>query len=69
VLCLVGKAAAVETYNKVINSVTESFELPCVIALKRIVKFRLPTTLACNRVNVIWRDQNQCQYCAKYFPD
>ena len=68
VLCLVGKAAAVETYaDEVINTVTEKFELPAVIALKKIVKFRF-TTVACKRQNVIWRDDNQCQYCAKFFP-
>ena len=43
VLCLIGKAQAIETYSKVIRSVNESFELPCVIALKRIVKFRYQT--------------------------
>lgn len=67
VLCLIGKAAAVETYTEVINTVSEKFELPSVIALKRIVKFHF-TTVACKRANVIWRDENQCQYCAKYFP-
>ena len=67
VLCLIGKAAAVETYTEVINTVTEKFELPLVIALKRIVKFHF-TTVACKRANVIWRDENQCQYCANYFP-
>ena len=66
VLCLVGKAQTIETYNKVINSVSESFKLPCVIALKRIVKFRYQT-LPCHRRNIIWRDQSQCQYCADYF--
>ena len=54
VLCLIGKAQAIETYNKVINSVNESFELPCVIALKRIVKFRYQI-LPCHRKNIIWR--------------
>ena len=67
VLCLIGKAAAVETYTEVINTVSEKFELPSVIALKRIVKFHF-TTVACKRANVIWRDENQCQYCANYFP-
>ena len=66
VLCLIGKAQAIETYSKVIRSVNESFELPCVIALKRIVKFRYQT-IPCHRRNVIWRDNNQCQYCAKTF--
>jgi 5-methylcytosine-specific restriction endonuclease McrA len=66
VLCLIGKAQTIETYEKVINSVNESFKLPCVIALKRIVKFRYQI-LPCHRRNIIWRDQSQCQYCANYF--
>ena len=66
VLCLIGKAQAIETYSKDIKSVNESIELPCVIALKRKVKFRYQT-IPCHRRNVIWRDNNQCQYCAKYF--
>lgn len=68
VLCLIGKAAAVETYaEEVINTVTEKFELPSVIALKKVVKFRF-TTVSCKRANVIWRDENRCQYCAKNYP-
>ena len=67
VLCLVGKAAAVETYSEVVNTVTEKFQLPSVIALKKVVKFHF-TTMACKRQNVFWRDNNQCQYCANYFP-
>ena len=66
VLCLIGKAQTIETYNKVINSVNEAFELPCVIALNRVVKFKYKT-IPCHRRNVIWRDNNQCQYCAKHF--
>ena len=65
VLCLVGKAQPIEVYGKVIKSINDSFELPCVIALKRIVKFRYKT-LPCHRKNVMWRDDYQCQYCAKY---
>ena len=67
VLCLVGKASAVENYTDTIKTVTEKFTLPSVIALKRIVKFRF-TTMACKRPNIMWRDDYQCQYCAKYFP-
>ena len=68
VMCIVGKALAVETYEKKISSPSVSFELPAVIVLKTVVKFRL-TTVACNRSNIIWRDHNQCQYCANHFPD
>ena len=59
VLCIVGKAAAVENYKKEISSVTKTFILPAVIVLKRYVRFRL-STVACNRTNIIWRDNNQC---------
>lgn len=66
VLCLIGKARAVENYSKEICSVKESFKLPAVIALTRYVKYRF-SYVACNRQNVLWRDQNQCQYCANNF--
>lgn len=68
VMCLIGKATPVETYDRKIKSTTKAFDLPAVIVLKNVVKFRF-TTIACNRQNIIWRDGNQCQYCANYFPD
>ena len=67
VMCIIGKATPVETYETKINSPSKSFELPAVIVLKTIVKFRF-TTVACNRANIVWRDNNQCQYCANHFP-
>ena len=67
VMCIVGKAIPVETYQKKISSPSKSFDLPAVIVLKTVVKFRF-TTVACNRKNIVWRDNNQCQYCANYFP-
>mgnify|MGYP001410111451 CR=1 FL=1 len=67
VMCLIGKATPVETYNKKINSPSKSFELPAVIVLKSVIKFRF-TTVACNRQNIVWRDNNKCQYCGNYFP-
>ena len=66
VMCIIGKATPVETYDTKINSPSKSFELPAVIVLKNIVKFRF-TTVACNRINIVWRDNNQCQYCGNYF--
>tara|TARA_A100001011_G_scaffold399638_1_gene509264 strand:- start:1016 stop:1528 length:513 start_codon:yes stop_codon:yes gene_type:complete len=68
VLCLIGKAAAVENHNQEIKTVSKKFNLPSVIALKRVVKFRF-TTMSCKRQNVFWRDDYQCQYCSKYLPD
>jgi len=66
VLCIIGKARVVENYKEEIRSVAESFKLPAVIVLNRYVKFRFSYVL-CNRGNVLWRDQNQCQYCANHF--
>jgi 5-methylcytosine-specific restriction endonuclease McrA len=65
VLCIVGKAAAIENYSDAVKTVTESFALPSVIALKRVVKFKF-TTMACKRPNIMWRDDYRCQYCAKH---
>ena len=65
VMCIVGKASVIETYEKRISSPSVTFDLPAVIVLKTVVKFRL-TTVACNRINIIWRDQNQCQYCKNF---
>jgi len=68
VLCIVGKARVIENYAKEIRSVTESFKLPAVIVLNRYVKFRF-SYISCNRKNILWRDNNQCQYCAAYFAE
>lgn len=66
VLCIIGKARIIESYKKEIKSVTQSFKLPAVIVLNRYVKFRF-SYVACNRINVLWRDKNQCQYCGVVF--
>ena len=66
VMCIIGKATPVETYDTIISSPSKAFELPAVIVLKSIVKFRF-ATVACNRQNILWRDNKQCQYCANYF--
>lgn len=69
IMCLVGKALPIENYQKKISSPSATFTLPAVIVLKRVVKFRF-SYVCCNRANVIWRDNNQCQYCGSYFnPD
>tara|TARA_R110000824_G_scaffold58774_2_gene158559 strand:- start:8560 stop:9069 length:510 start_codon:yes stop_codon:yes gene_type:complete len=68
VLCIVGKARAVESYTEEIRSPSTTFYLPAVIVLKRYVKYKFSNlTLKPNRVNVLWRDKMQCQYCTKYF--
>tara|TARA_R100000008_G_C3523451_1_gene135273 strand:- start:145 stop:669 length:525 start_codon:yes stop_codon:yes gene_type:complete len=66
VMCFIGKAEVLETYKKEIKSVSSAFKLPAVIVLNRLVKFRF-NGLMPNRTNLLWRDGNQCQYCAKKF--
>ena len=68
VLCLVGKAYAVENYSKEINSISQTFQLPAVIVLRRYIKNKFKR-VACTRKNIIWRDDKQCQYCSKYFEE
>ena len=62
VLCLIGKAQAVENYKNKINSVSKSFTLPAVIVLNRYVKYKFKI-LNVHRKEIILRDKNQCQYC------
>ena len=66
VLCICGKAIAVEQYCKTISSVSEIFKLPAVIVLKIYVKNRL-TSVSPKKRNIFWRDANICQYCGNKF--
>ncbi len=66
VLCIVGKAKAIENYSKEIHSPSTTFKIPAVIVLKTIVRYHF-TGIVCNRQNVIWRDKNICQYCGNKF--
>ena len=66
VLCMIGKAKALENYAKEICSPSKTFKLPAVIVLTKIVRYRF-AGIMCNRKNVIWRDQNRCQYCSRVF--
>ena len=62
VLCIVGKATAVEEYEEEISSPSITFKIPSVIVLKTVVKF-ISTGIRPSRNNILWRDKNQCQYC------
>ena len=68
VMCLIGKARAIESYEAQISSPNKTFKIPSVIVLQRVVKYRL-TTPTCSRKGVFQRDQNICQYCSKKFTD
>jgi 5-methylcytosine-specific restriction endonuclease McrA len=67
VLCIVGKAKAIEEHDVEINSVSNSFKLPSVIVVNRVVKYVF-SGFSPNRKNVCIRDDNTCQYCAKKLP-
>lgn len=62
VLCIVGKATAVEEYEEEISSPSVTFKLPSVIVLKTVVKF-ISRNMKTSRKNILWRDNGQCQYC------
>jgi 5-methylcytosine-specific restriction endonuclease McrA len=62
VLCIVGKATAVEEYEDEISSPSVTFKIPSVIVLKNVVKF-ISRSIRATRNNIIWRDKNTCQYC------
>ena len=62
VMCIVGKATAVEEYEEQISSPSVTFNLPSVIVLKTVVKF-INRGVTASRKNIFWRDNGQCQYC------
>jgi 5-methylcytosine-specific restriction endonuclease McrA len=67
VLCIVGKAVAVEEYEEEISSPSVSFKIPSVIVLKKAIKF-ISSGIRPTRNNIIWRDNSKCQYCSKDIP-
>ena len=62
VMCIVGKATAVEEYEEQISSPSVTFNLPSVIVLKTVVKF-INRSVTASRKNIFWRDNYICQYC------
>tara|TARA_Y100001963_G_scaffold154598_1_gene243692 strand:- start:551 stop:1084 length:534 start_codon:yes stop_codon:yes gene_type:complete len=66
IMCLIGKARPIESYDTVIRSPSQAFKIPSVIVLCRVVKFRF-NALHCSRKSVFKRDNHTCQYCQKTF--
>ena len=66
VMCLIGKARTIETYDKVIRSTSKAFKIPSVIVLCRVIKFKF-NSIHCSRKTVFERDNHTCQYCQKSF--
>ncbi len=68
-MLFLGRANLVEAYDgEFLNSVNESFPIPCVIALNKYIK-RDKLTLKCNKKNIFWRDNNTCQYCGDKYSE
>jgi len=65
-LCFLGKVEVVEEYDdREVRSVSLALKMPAVVRLLRYVhpmKRKLPLT----RLNILARDNFQCQYCGKH---
>ena len=59
-MCYSGRAKVVS------SSSIDGLEIPSVIVLHKYVR-KFPFRLSCNRKNVFWRDNCQCQYCGNVF--
>jgi len=57
-----GKVLVVETYDRLVRSVSCEFALPAVIALRHFVRIE-PLTVRYSKRNVFARDGYTCQYC------
>tara|TARA_R100000808_G_C2081715_1_gene105303 strand:- start:70 stop:570 length:501 start_codon:yes stop_codon:yes gene_type:complete len=66
VLTWLKKAWAVEYTDKWVHSAQKAFQIPSVIVLFRYIDEKF-FTLPCTRKNILLRDENRCQYCAKCF--
>ena len=61
---LTGKADIVETYDRVVRSVTQVFQHPKVIKLRKYVKIKQHLKgVKYSRKNILARDKMVCQYC------
>lgn len=63
-MILSGRARVLEEYRE---EIYPNINYPCVIVLCNYVRTR-PFYKRCNRKNVVWRDNNTCQYCGNRFP-
>ena len=61
-LLTLGKVEVLETYEREVRSVTLVIQLPAVVRLVHLVRFR-KHTIRFSRENIYIRDQYKCQYC------
>lgn len=62
-MVLSGRAKSLEDYPELVHP---TLHYPLVIVLKKYIR-KHQFAKSCNRLNVIWRDNHTCQYCAKQF--
>lgn len=62
------KVEILEYHAKFVRSVTQNFNLPSVLKMKRYVRPKRIDGVRFCRENVYIRDQFTCQYCARKFP-
>lgn len=63
VMVLCGRAENIECDGFVVRSATQSFPMPAVIRVLRIVKRNRKKPLSFSRRNILRRDNFTCQYC------
>jgi 5-methylcytosine-specific restriction endonuclease McrA len=66
-LLTVGKVEVLEAYDREVRSVSFAIQLPAVVRLLHLVRFR-KHTIRFSRENIYIRDKYQCQYCGKTMP-
>ena len=59
-MCYSGRANIVSSFK------VDGYMIPSVVVLHSYIR-KFPFRLSCNRKNVFWRDNFQCQYCGKTF--
>ena len=59
-MCYSGRANIVSSFK------FDGYMIPSVVVLHSYIR-KFPFRLSCNRKNVFWRDNFQCQYCGKTF--
>lgn len=63
-LLTLGKVEVLETYEREVRSVTLVIQLPAVVRLINLVRFR-KHTIRFSRENIYVRDRYKCQYCGR----
>ena len=63
-LLLSEKSECIQNYSEVIRAQSFSINLPSVIRVNKYIRF-FRSDVVLNRINILKRDNNTCQYCSK----